>query len=35
MTKQPAKRIPWWAAIDITVILVSLMIIGAVIWIAP
>jgi hypothetical protein len=29
MTQQPAKRIPWWATIDVAVMLVSLVIIGA------
>jgi hypothetical protein len=35
MTKQPAKRMPWWVSIDVSVILVSLVIIGVGIWIAP
>jgi hypothetical protein len=35
MTKQPAKRMPWWATIDVSVILVSVVIIGVVVWIAP
>jgi hypothetical protein len=35
MTQQPAKRIPWWVTIDVAVILVSLVIIGVGIWIAP
>jgi hypothetical protein len=35
MTQQPAKRIPLWLTIDALVILVSLVIIGVGIWIAP
>jgi hypothetical protein len=35
MTQQPAKRIPGWFTIDVSVILVSLVIIGVGIWIAP
>jgi hypothetical protein len=35
MTQQPAKLIPWWFTIDVSVILVSLVIIGVGIWIAP
>ena len=35
MTKQPAKRIPWWVTIDASVILVSLMNIGVGVWISP
>jgi hypothetical protein len=35
MAQQPAKRIPDWAAIDAAVILVSMVIIGVVVWIAP
>lgn len=35
MTEQPAKRIPAWLTIDVAVILVSLVIIGVGIWIAP
>jgi hypothetical protein len=35
MTKQPAKQMPWWAAIDVSVILVALVIIGTGMWIAP
>jgi hypothetical protein len=35
MTKQPVKQMPWWAAIDMTVILASMVIIGVGIWIAP
>jgi hypothetical protein len=26
---------PWWATIDVSVILVSVVIIGVVVWIAP
>jgi hypothetical protein len=35
MTKQPANRMPWWVTIDVSVILVSLVIIGVGVWIAP
>ena len=38
MTQQPEKQIPWWPwwlTIDVAVILVSLVIIGVGIWIAP
>jgi hypothetical protein len=35
MTQQPEKQIPWWLTIDVAVILVSLVIIGVGIWIAP
>ena len=35
MTQQRAKRIPTWLTIDILVIVVSLVIIGIGIWIAP
>jgi hypothetical protein len=35
MTEQPAKRIPAWLTIDLLVIVVSLVIIGIGIWIAP
>ncbi len=35
MTQQPEKQIPWWLTIDAAVILVSLVIIGVGIWIAP
>ena len=35
MTQQPAKRIPTWLTIDLLVIVVSLVIIGIGIWIAP
>jgi hypothetical protein len=35
MTEQPAKRTPAWLTIDLLVIVVSLVIIGIGIWIAP
>jgi hypothetical protein len=35
MPQQPEKQIPWWLAIDLGVILVSLAIIAVVIWMAP
>ena len=35
MIQQPAKRIPQWLTIDVSIILVSLAIIGAGFWIAP
>jgi hypothetical protein len=35
MIQQPAKRIPQWLTIDVSIILVSLAIIGAGVWIAP
>jgi hypothetical protein len=35
MTKQPPKQMPWWITIDVAVILVSLVIIGVGVWIAP
>ena len=35
MTKQPEKQVPWWLAIDIAVILVSSVIIGIWILMAP
>ena len=35
MNQQPAKRVPLWLTIDALVILVSLVIIGIGIWIAP
>ena len=35
MAQQPAKRIPTWLTIDLLVIVVSLVIIGIGIWIAP
>ena len=35
MTKQPAKRIPQWLTIDLLIIVIGMVIIGAGIWIAP
>jgi hypothetical protein len=35
MTQKPEKRIPQWFTIDVLVIVVSLVIIGVGIWIAP
>jgi hypothetical protein len=35
VNQQPAKRMPEWLKIDVLVIVVSLAIIGAWIWIAP
>ena len=35
VTQQPAKRIPTWLTIDLAVILVSSVIIGIWIWMAP
>lgn len=35
MSEQPSRGVPDWLAVDITVIIVSLAIVGAVIWIAP
>jgi hypothetical protein len=35
MTEQPEKEVPWWLAIDLAVILVSSVIIGIWIWLAP
>jgi len=35
MPQQPEKKIPWWLAIDLGVILVSLVIIAVVIRMAP
>jgi hypothetical protein len=32
---EPAKRIPQWLTIDVLVIVVSLVIIGFGVWIAP
>ena len=35
MTQRPAKRLPTWLTIDLAVIVVSLVIIGLGIWLAP
>jgi hypothetical protein len=35
MTQQPEKPIPWWLTIDVTIIIISLVIIGIGIWIDP
>jgi hypothetical protein len=35
MTQKPEKRIPTWLTIDVLVIVVSMVIIGIGIWIAP
>jgi hypothetical protein len=35
MTQRPAKRLPTWLTIDLAVILVSLVIIGLGMWLAP
>ena len=35
MTEQPAKRIPQWLTIDLLIIVIGMVIIGAGIWIAP
>jgi hypothetical protein len=35
MTEQPAKRIPTWLTIDLLIVVIGMVIIGAGIWIAP
>jgi hypothetical protein len=35
MTEKSKKEVPWWLTIDVAVILVSLVIIGIGVWIAP
>ena len=35
MTQRPAKHLPTWLTIDLAVILVSLVIIGLGMWLAP
>jgi len=35
MTQQPDKRIPQWLTIDVLIIVIGMVIIGAGIWIAP
>ena len=35
MTQQSAKRIPQWLTIDLAIIIVTMALIGVVLWIAP
>ncbi len=35
MTEQPDKQVPWWLAVDLAIIIVSLVVIGIGFLIAP